>query len=45
MLVPSVPRVYAGKPLGELADTVHEVVAKEFRQTPDTVLLAFSLDK
>jgi hypothetical protein len=38
-------RVYAGKPLGELADTVREVVAKEFRQTPVTILLAFSLDK
>jgi ABC-type glycerol-3-phosphate transport system substrate-binding protein len=39
------PRVYAGKPLGELADAVRKVVAKEFKQTPDTILLAFSLDK
>lgn len=39
------PRVYAGRPLGELADTVREVVAKEFKQTPDTIVLAFSLDR
>jgi hypothetical protein len=39
------PRVYAGKPLGELADTVREVVAKEFKQTPDSIVLAFSLDR
>jgi ABC-type glycerol-3-phosphate transport system substrate-binding protein len=39
------PRPYAGKPLGELADTVREVVAKDFKQTPDTVVLAFSLAK
>ena len=39
------PRVYAGKPLGELADTVREVVAREFKQAPDTIVLAFSLSK
>lgn len=39
------PRLYAGKPLGELAGTVREVVAKEFKQTPDTIVLAFSLSK
>jgi hypothetical protein len=39
------PRVYAGKPLGELADTVREVVARDFRQTPDTIVLAFELNK
>jgi hypothetical protein len=39
------PRLYAGKPLGELAQTVREVVAKEFKQTPDTIVLAFSLSK
>jgi hypothetical protein len=39
------PRVYAGKPLGELAGTVREVVARDFKQTPDTIVLAFSLDK
>jgi hypothetical protein len=39
------PRLYAGKPLGELADTVREVVAKEFKQTLETIVLAFSLAK
>ena len=31
--------------MGELADAVREVVVKEFKQTPDTIVLAFSLDK
>ena len=39
------PRVYAEKPLDELAGTVREVVAKEFKQTPATIVLAFSLGK
>ena len=39
------PGVYAGKPLGELADTVRTVVAKEFKETPDTILLTFELKK
>jgi hypothetical protein len=39
------PRPYSGKPLGELADTVREVVAKEFKQTPDTIVLGFALTK
>ena len=39
------PQVYAGKALGELADTVREVVAREFKQAPDTIVLAFSLSK
>src|SRR5450631_1375344 len=39
------PRLYAGKPLAELADTVREIVAKDFKQTPDTIVLAFSLHK
>jgi hypothetical protein len=39
------PRVYTGKPLGDPAGTVREVVVKEFKQTPDTIVLAFSLDK
>jgi hypothetical protein len=34
------PRIYAGEPLGELADMVREVVAKDFKQTPDTIVLA-----
>ena len=36
---------YVGKPLDELAGTVREVVAKEFKQTPDTIVLGFALDK
>jgi len=39
------PRVYAGKPLDELAGTVREVVAREFKQMPDPIVLAFSLQK
>jgi hypothetical protein len=39
------PQVYAGRPLAELADTVREVVAREFKQTPDTIVLAFSLKR
>jgi hypothetical protein len=37
------PQVYAGKPLGELAATVREVVAKDFKQMPNTIVLAFAL--
>ncbi len=36
------PRLYATKPLDELAGTVREVVAKEFKQTPETIVLAFA---
>ena len=39
------PRIHSGKPLGELADTVREVVAKDFKQTPDRIVLAFELNK
>ena len=39
------PKLYLGQPLDELAGTVREVVAREFRQTPDTIVLAFSLEK
>jgi hypothetical protein len=39
------PKVYAAKPLDELAEMVRELVAKEFKQAPDTIVLAFSLDK
>jgi hypothetical protein len=35
------PRLYLGKPLDELAGTVREVVVKEFKQKPDTIVLAF----
>lgn len=39
------PRLDTGKPLAELADTVREVVAKEFKQAPGKIVLAFSLAK
>jgi hypothetical protein len=39
------PGVYAAKPLGELADTVRTVVARDFKETPDTIVLAFALKK
>jgi len=39
------PKVYVGKPLDELANSVREVVVKEFKQTPDTIVLAFALAK
>jgi ABC-type glycerol-3-phosphate transport system substrate-binding protein len=39
------PHVYVGKPLHELVSTVREVVVRDFKQTPDTIVLAFSLDK
>jgi hypothetical protein len=39
------PGIYMDKPLGELAATVREVVARDFKQVPDTVVLGFSLDK
>ena len=39
------PQLYAGSPLGELAATVREVVAREFKQTPDTIVLAFALKR
>jgi len=39
------PRVDAGKPLDELAGMVREVVAKEFKQMPDKIVLAFALGK
>jgi hypothetical protein len=39
------PQVYTGKPLDELAHTVREIVAKDFKQTPDTIALAFSLKR
>jgi len=39
------PKVYVGKPLDDLANSVREVVVKEFKQTPDTIVLAFALTK
>jgi hypothetical protein len=39
------PRVYVDKPLDELVSTVREVVVRDFKQTPDTIVLAFSIGK
>ena len=39
------PRTYADRPLDELAVTVREVVAKEFKEAPGTIVLAFELKK
>jgi len=39
------PRLYRDKPLTELAETVRQTVAKEFKQTPDNIVLAFSLGR
>jgi hypothetical protein len=37
------PRLYEGKPLREFAQTVREAVAKEFKQTPETIALDLAL--
>jgi hypothetical protein len=37
------PRLYDGKPLGELAAMVRGSVIREFKQTPKAIVLAFSL--
>jgi hypothetical protein len=37
------PGIYADKPLGEIAAIVREVVARDFKQMPDTIVLGFSL--
>jgi hypothetical protein len=37
------PRLYSTKPLDELAGTVRETVAKEFKQAPDKIVLAFEM--
>src|SRR5450432_1048031 len=37
------PRLIETKPVRELADTVRRAVAKEFKQTPENIVLAFSL--
>jgi hypothetical protein len=39
------PRLYEGKSLDELAETVRRAVIGEFKQTPDDIVLAFSLGK
>jgi hypothetical protein len=39
------PRLYDAKPLSELAAAARTAVGKEFKQTPDTIVLAFALGK
>ncbi len=39
------PRVYDGKPLTDLVAEVRSTVAKEFKQKPENIVLAFSLGK
>jgi hypothetical protein len=39
------PRIYESKQLGELAETVRSSVSKQFKQTPENIVLAFSLGK
>jgi hypothetical protein len=39
------PHLYQDKPLNELAGLVREAVTKEFKQTPERIVLAFAVDK
>jgi hypothetical protein len=39
------PRLYDAKPMRELAEAVRAAVGKEFKQTPENIVLAFSLGK
>lgn len=39
------PRLYDTKPVRELAEAVRAAVGKEFRQTPEDIVLAFSLGR
>jgi hypothetical protein len=39
------PRLYDAKPVRELADATRAAVKKEFKQTPDNIMLAFALGK
>jgi hypothetical protein len=39
------PQLYESRPLRELAGTVRIALAKQFKQTPENVLLAFALGK
>ena len=38
------PSLYDAKPLNELADMTRAAVTREFQQTPDSIVLAFSLE-
>jgi hypothetical protein len=39
----SYPSLYDGKPLRELAEATRAAVIKEFKETPENIVLAFSL--
>jgi hypothetical protein len=39
------PQLYENQPLRELAGSVRLAIAKEFKQTPENVLLSFALGK
>ena len=39
------PKLYETRPLGDLAGLVRAAVTKEFKQTPDAIVLSFALDK
>ena len=39
------PSIYEAKPLRELAERIRASVSKQFKQTPDNIVLAFSLAK
>jgi hypothetical protein len=39
------PRLYDGKPLRDLAEATRAAVKKEFKQTPENIVLAFALGK
>ena len=39
------PQLYESQPLRELAGSVRTAVAKEFKQTPENIVLAFALGK
>ena len=39
------PGLYQTKPLGDLAGLVRTAVTREFKQTPDAIVLSFALDK
>lgn len=39
------PRIYDAKPLAELSSLVREAVTREFKQTPEAIVLAFRLGK
>jgi len=44
-VTPTFPRLYDGKPLGQLADTVRNAVTAQFKREPENVALAFKVGK